>query len=180
MRSASFKTFGSTLATLAAFGAFVLASPAGAEEQGSRAVDPYPSAAAGWQRDLDRLGAEAFERGYRAGRTEERRHATSDAARSRMPEFTTGLAWNDEVQGEAFERLERAAVELQRSLALMQRQPSLPRVNGAIAQARQALVRTQNAMTWLPPLPGREDEPAYERLRGRTIGPERASGGWEG
>lgn len=169
----------------AVLGGLVFAGPAAAQDRGSAARHPHPDAAAvaaTWRGELDRAPNEAFERGYLAGRKEERRRRSAAAGEpTDTPEFPVGLAWNDVAQGEAMERLERAAADLRRSLVLMQRQPSLPRVNGAIAEARQALVRVQNAMTWLPSLPERgADDRRYERLRGHGVGPERASGGWEG
>jgi hypothetical protein len=129
-----------------------------------------PGAPAGAQerdRSLERMGLEAFEQGYRAGRADERRRG-----------FSPGLAWNDRRQAEAYERLERAAAELRRALVLMRRTPPLPRVQGALLQAREALESTQNAMTWLPPRIGRGFERRYEHRSGRSIGAERASGGW--
>ncbi|GAA0566241.1 hypothetical protein GCM10009416_00230 [Craurococcus roseus] len=166
----------------AVLGGLVFAGPAAAQEWGGAARHSHPDAAATWLGELDRAPDEAFERGYLAGRKEERRRRSAAAGEpTDAPEFPVGLAWNDVAQGEAMERLERAAADLRRSLVLMQRQPSLPRANGAIAEARQALVRVQNAMTWLPSLPERgADGRRYERLRGRGVGPERASGGWEG
>ncbi len=139
------------------FAALLAAAPAAA--QNGRFGD-------GPDRGMERIGRDAFEQGYRAGRTAERR------------DFELGLAWNDARQSEAYERLERAAAELRRALVLMRRAPSLPRVNGALVQAREALERTQNAMTWLPPGVGRGVERRYERRSGRGIGAERASGGW--
>jgi hypothetical protein len=137
----------------------VLLASAPAAAQDGRSVG-------GQDRGMERIGRGAFEQGYRAGRAEERRS------------FELGLAWNDARQSEAYERLERAAAELRRALVLMRRAPSLPRVNGALVQAREALERTQNALTWLPPGLGRGAERRYERRSGRGIGAERASGGW--
>lgn len=160
-------------------GAGVLAVPAAAQDerrwgQGA-ALDRYESQASSMDSMRDR-GREAFERGYRDGRQEERRRSGMAGNR----DVSMGSTWNDAQQSEAFERLERAAAELRRALVLMQREPSLPRVQGALVQAREALIRTQNAMTWLPPDAGGENEPRYERRSGRGIGAENASGGWEG
>ncbi|HEV7267762.1 MAG TPA: hypothetical protein VGN83_23090 [Falsiroseomonas sp.] len=120
----------------------------------------------GRDRGMERIGRDAFEQGYRAGRDEERRA------------YEFGVAWNDTRQSEAYESLERAAAELRRAMVLMRRAPSLPRVNGALVQAREAFESTQNAITWLPPSVGRGVERRYERRSGRGIGAERASGGW--
>jgi hypothetical protein len=165
---------------LTVLGAVLLASAVTAEERwpGSGrggASDPYPSAAAGWPPALQETWEEEFERGYRAGRADERARG---AAWARPNEFRTGLAWNDVEQSEAEERLERAAAELRRAVELMGRRLSLPRVQGALLSARDALARTERALDWLPELPDRAGERRYERIRG--IGPERASGGWEG
>jgi hypothetical protein len=128
--------------------------------------------------DLDRLGHKEFERGYRAGREDERlRHDRSGA-----PERSAGPGWNDSWQSEPRERLERAAARLREALVLMQRQPSGRRLDEALEQARQALIRVQNAMTWLPRASsdtgGDEDQRRYERHSGQGIGAYRASGGW--
>lgn len=163
----------------------VMAGPAEAQDQGppaseadrrsgmagGQAADRNPSAAADWDATLRHAWAGEFERGYRAGLVDERARGAEDR-------FRIGLAWNDTHQSEAFEHLERAAAELRRALVLIGRQPTLPRVQGALVQAREALIRTQNALTWLPALPDRNAEPPYPRVRG--VGPERASGGWEG
>lgn len=137
-------------------------------------TDRYPGTAASRDSDLQRGCGAAFERGYRAGSAAERSRGAAGAT----SEFRTGLAWNDMRQSEAHERLERAAAELRNALALIRREPSLPRVQGALLQAQEALRRTEDALTWLPMLPDRDGEERYERLRG--VGPERASGGWEG
>jgi hypothetical protein len=132
-------------------------------------ADRYPSAAATWDRH-DRLAGEAFERGYRFGREEERRRAG--------PADALGLAWNDWVQRRAYERMERAAHQLRHAMVLLQRQDLSPRGDRALAQAREALIRVQNAMTWLPPMLGWDVDGRYERRSGRGIGAERASRGW--
>ena len=105
--------------------------------------------------DLDRLGGEEFERGYRAGREDERlqggRRSGGDGdGRSSGPERFAGPGWNDPWQSEPRERLERAAARLREALVLMQRQQSGQQLDEALEQARQALIRVQNAMTWLP------------------------------
>ncbi|PWS37229.1 hypothetical protein DFH01_10250 [Falsiroseomonas bella] len=131
--------------------------------------DSYPSAAATWGQ-RDRMAGEAFEQGYRMGREDERRRAG--------PAHALSLAWNDHVQRRAYGRMERAVHQLRRALVLLRRQDPSPRGERALAQAREALIRVQNAMTWLPPRAGEHLERRYERRSGRGIGAERASGGW--
>ena len=123
-------------------------------------------------RATEHRGRDAFERGYRAGRQDERRGGSGS-------KFASGTAWNDAEQREERERLEHAAADLRHALVLMDRRTSGPRAERAVEQARQALIRTQNAMTWLPQRSGQGEE-RYERRSSRSIGPERASGGWEG
>ena len=127
--------------------------------------------------DLDRLGHEEFERGYRAGREDERQRDDRSGAPGRF----AGPGWNDPWQSEPRERLERAAARLREALVLMHRQPSGRRLDEALEQARQALIRVQNAMTWLPrnsDTGDDEDQRRYERRSGQGIGAYRASGGW--
>jgi hypothetical protein len=150
-------------------GSSVLAAPAQAQDdrrwgQGG-ALDRYESAAGDRDRMRDRLGREAFDQGYRAGRQDERRGGSPGAM---------GLAWNDSVQGEAYERLERAAAQLRHALVLMQREAASARDERALAQAREALIRTQNAMTWMPRA-GRDEE--RRSGRGGDAGASRGSPG---
>ena len=164
------------LVPAALLAAALLAGPASAQDR----ADRFPSRDRDTQlfggddpdRATERPGHDAFERGYRAGREDERRRGSSS-------ESAPGTAWNDAEQREARERLEHAAADLRHALVLMERRASGPRAERAVEQARQALIRTQNAMTWLPQRPGHGEE-RYERRSGRSIGPERASGGWEG
>lgn len=136
--------------------------------------------------EVERAGRAQFERGYRTGREDERlqggrRGGGEGDGRSGASGRFAGPGWNDPWQGEPRERLERAAARLREALVLMQRQPSGRRLDEALDQARQALVRVQNAMTWLPSGPDTgdaEDERRYERRSGRGIGAHRASGGW--
>jgi hypothetical protein len=131
----------------------------------------------------DRIGLDAFERGYRMGREDERRRdraARVGRSDDRADAFASP-AWNDADQREAMERLERAAARLREALVLIQRQdPSGRRLEEALEQARQALIRTQNAMTWLPRESRVGEERGYERRSGEGIGAYRASGGWRG
>ena len=139
--------------------------------------DEHRSGPYGRLSDPERLGREEFERGYRAGRGDERLRDD----RSGAPERFAGPGWNDPWQSEPRERLERAAARLREALVLMQRQPSGRRLDEALEQARQALVRVQNAMTWLPRFSGAgddEDGRRYGRRSGQGIGAYRASGGW--
>lgn len=129
--------------------------------------------------EFDRIGREEFERGYRAGRDDERLRGERRGESGR--ERFTDLGWNDPWQTESRERLERAAARLREALVLMRRQPSGRGRDEALEQARQALVRVQNAMTWLPSeegAAGGEERRRYERRSGQGIGAERASGGW--
>lgn len=129
--------------------------------------------------EFDRVGREAFERGYRAGRDDERLRG-GRRGESGWERFTD-LGWNDPWQTESRERLERAAARLREALVLMRRQPSGSRRDEALEQARQALIRVQNAMTWLPrgdDAAGGEERRQYERRSGQGIGAERAAGGW--
>jgi hypothetical protein len=155
-------------------------SPPGIERPLSRGgIDDRSGPASGFGERLDPLSVDAFARGYLAGRNDERAriagHRMGPSVGSRVG---PRIAWNDAEQNEAYEALERAAIELRRALLLIHRHPSLPHVQAALVQARDALERTQNALTWLPPLPDRNGSSRYPRVRG--IGPERASGGWEG
>ena len=64
---------------------------------------------------------------------------------------------------------------------MMRRQPSGRRLDEALDQTRQALIRAQKAMTWLPRQDGAAEGEArrrYERRTGQSIGAERVSGGW--
>ncbi|MCW8087420.1 hypothetical protein [Sabulicella glaciei] len=125
--------------------------------------------AQGQDRDLDSMARDAFDRGYRAGREQERRN------------FQSGPGWNNAAQRQAYQLLEHAAADLRRALMLMHRDPSLPRNNTALVEATQALIQLQNAMTWLP-------SQRSENLRpdgggfgpGDQVGPARAQGGWRG
>lgn len=139
----------------------------------------------GYRSDIDRLGREEFERGYRLGRDDERfrggRRGGEGDDRSSARDRFAGLGWNDPWQSEPRERLERAAARLREALVLMLRQPSGRGLDEASDQARQALIRVQNAMTWLPRASDAgegEDERRYERRSGQGIGRYRASGEW--
>ena len=91
--------------------------------------DPY-----GLERsELDRRSGE-----YGRGRRQDRRE---DYGSER---------WNDPRQSEPMERLERAADQLREALVLMRRHPPSRRRDEALEEARQALIRIQNAMTWAP------------------------------
>ncbi len=148
------------------------------------ASDDRRSGPYGYRSDLDRLGREEFERGYRAGREDERleggqRGGGAGGTRGRFAD----LGWNDPRQNESRERLERAAARLREALVLMQRQPPGPQLVEALEQARQALTRVQNAMTWLPRNPDTEDgedQRRYERRSGQGTGAHRAFGGLGG
>jgi hypothetical protein len=135
----------------------------------------------GLRSDLDRLGREAFERGYRVGREDERHQGRWRDGGEGERRFA-GLGWNDPWQTEPRERLERAAARLREALVLMRRQHSGRQADEALEQARQALVRVQNAMTWLPrgsdAGDGDDDERRNDRRSGQGIGAYRGSGGW--
>ena len=105
--------------------------------------------------EMQRAGRAQFERGYRTGREDERHQGDRwgggegdgrSGARARF----AGPGWNDPWQSEARERLELVAARLREALVLMRSQPSGQRSDEALEQARQALIRVQNAMTWLP------------------------------
>jgi len=72
----------------------------------------------------------AYEEGFRAGVADERRAA----------EFPGGATW----------RLDLARDLLRETLVILRRAPSGPRRDEALAEARAALIATQNAMTWAP------------------------------
>lgn len=61
-----------------------------------------------------------------------------------------GDRWNDAQQTEVMERLELAADRLREALVLLRQQPSSRWRDLALQEARQALVQTQNALTWAP------------------------------
>ena len=135
--------------------------------------------------DMDRHAREQFLRGYRAGRDDERfqagrRNGGEGDDRSGARARFAGPGWNDPWQSESRERLELAAARLREALVLMRRQPSGQRLDEASEQARQALIRVQNAMTWLPRSPDAgddEDQRRYEQRSGQGTGAYRASGG---
>lgn len=130
--------------------------------------------------DQDRQAREAylrrqFERGYLRGRQDERSRAAGqqDAMRAgphhgmgaghgpggpphhgarhaEGPRAGFGPRWDAAGQSQAMNRLEAAADRLREALVAMRREPPSEARDRAIDQARQALLRTQNAFTWLP------------------------------
>lgn len=121
-----------------------------------------------------------FERGYLRGRQDERSRADGqrgdgqqDAMRGRPhhgmaggygpggpphhgarhaegPGAGFGPRWDAAGQSQALNWLEAAADRLREALVAMRREPPGEARDRAIDQARQALLRTQNAYTWLP------------------------------
>lgn len=83
-----------------------------------------------------------FEAGFRAGIADERRRQGP------------GAGWNEAAQGQAMRRLERARILLREALVALQEAPLTESRRRAIAQAREAareaLIHTQNAVTWMP------------------------------
>ncbi|MGK7870522.1 hypothetical protein [Falsiroseomonas sp. E2-1-a20] len=116
----------------------------------------------------DRQAQSPFEAGFRAGLADERRRG--DPA-------SLGPHWNDAFQGEAMERLDLARILLRQVLVTLRQAPPGDQRDRALEQARQALVRTQNAMTWLPRDGDRRARRAPPLAHGWG---ERASGGPEG
>jgi hypothetical protein len=140
----------------------------------SRAVCVLAAAATGFgiagaasaQQDAgERQARSPFAAGFQAGIADERRGAS-------------GPHWNDRIQGGAMERLELARILLREALVMLQRSPPGERRDRALEQARQALVRAQNAMTWLPRTG--DDHRARRGFPLEHGWGERASGGPEG
>jgi hypothetical protein len=116
-----------------------------------------------------------FEAGFEAGIADERRGGSV-----RPSSAGSGLHWNDALQAEPMERLELARILLREVLVMLQQSPPGERRDRAMEQARQALVRAQNAMTWLPPSGDGEDRRARRGISLEHGWGERASGGPEG
>lgn len=119
-------------------------------------------------RSADRAAGSAFQEGYRAGMADERRFG--EATASRAPR-------GDPAPGGASERLELARDLLLDVIVMLRRSPPGERRDAALVQAREALIRAQNAFTWVP----RDDAEAMRRSPPLEHGwGERASGGPRG
>jgi len=99
----------------------------------------------------DRYLRRQFDRGYRQGREDARRQAGAAGRHASQ-------RWDAASQSLPLNRLESAAARLREALVAMQREPASEARDRAIDQARQALIRTQNAYTWLPRQGGGEGE----------------------
>ncbi len=125
--------------------------------QQPRSADPGEAQGGGWADQwLDRYGIGT-----------ERRRAAGAARHERFP----SQRWDAPCHGPAMNQLEAAASQLRQALVILPRAPESEQRDRAIDQARQALIRTQNAFTWLP----RRD--AGSRKGG---GPGRGAGGGPG
>ncbi|MBU8536607.1 hypothetical protein [Falsiroseomonas tokyonensis] len=115
--------------------------------------------------DAGRVSETPFVAGFRAGVADERRF---------------GPQWNDASQRESMERLDRARILLREVLVMLRQLPAGERRDSALEQARQALIRTQNAMTWLPRGGEGEERRAQRGIPLEHGWGERASGGPRG
>ena len=127
-----------------------------------------PGAASAQNHGADRALWSPFAEGFRAGIADERRSGNPAAS---------GPHWNDPFQSESMERLDLARNLLLEVLVTLRRSPPGERRDEALVQAREALIRAQNAMTWLPRdgLGRARQSPQLEHGWG-----ERASGGPRG
>ena len=160
------------LAIAVAGGLAAAALPAVAQSYGWDARPGGDRFGQGWRdtgNDPYVLERSELDRDFRAG---ERRRRQSERGEGYGSE-----RWNDPWQSEPMEHLELAAEELRAALVRMRRQPPGRRRDAALEEARQALIRTQNAMTWAPRAFG---DGRHEGARdGRLFGGD-AGSGWSG